>query len=80
MKPLRKLDIFSYGIGDFGINLHFQMINFFFAYFLTDIFGIPLFHVMILLLVSRVIDAITCLLYTSPSPRDYAASRMPSSA
>ena len=24
--------------------------------------------------------AITCLLYTSPSPRDYAASRMPSSA
>ena len=22
----------------------------------------------------------TCLLYTSPSPRDYAASRMPSSA
>ena len=41
MKPLRKFDIFSYGIGDFGINLHFQMINFFFAYFLTDIFGIP---------------------------------------
>ena len=59
MKPLKKYDIFSYGIGDFGINLHFQMINFFFAYFLTDIFGIPLFHVMILLLVSRVIDAIT---------------------
>ena len=24
--------------------------------------------------------ALTCLLYTSPSPRDYAASRMPSSA
>ena len=24
--------------------------------------------------------ACTCLLYTSPSPRDYAASRMPSSA
>ena len=24
--------------------------------------------------------AYTCLLYTSPSPRDYAASRMPSSA
>ena len=43
MKPLRKFDIFSYGIGDFGINLHFQMINFFFAYFLTDIFGIPFF-------------------------------------
>ena len=25
-------------------------------------------------------DNINCLLYTSPSPRDYAASRMPSSA
>ena len=25
-------------------------------------------------------DINTCLLYTSPSPRDYAASRMPSSA
>ena len=25
-------------------------------------------------------DTIVCLLYTSPSPRDYAASRMPSSA
>ena len=27
-----------------------------------------------------VIDRDGCLLYTSPSPRDYAASRMPSSA
>ena len=26
------------------------------------------------------IHTFTCLLYTSPSPRDYAASRMPSSA
>ena len=25
-------------------------------------------------------DLVVCLLYTSPSPRDYAASRMPSSA
>ena len=28
----------------------------------------------------KVTDTDTCLLYTSPSPRDYAASRMPSSA
>ena len=28
----------------------------------------------------EVIKGIICLLYTSPSPRDYAASRMPSSA
>ena len=26
------------------------------------------------------LESTTCLLYTSPSPRDYAASRMPSSA
>ena len=29
---------------------------------------------------AQVIDINICLLYTSPSPRDYAASRMPSSA
>ena len=29
---------------------------------------------------STLIRCINCLLYTSPSPRDYAASRMPSSA
>ena len=29
---------------------------------------------------NRIIHHIVCLLYTSPSPRDYAASRMPSSA
>ena len=28
----------------------------------------------------NLIDGLSCLLYTSPSPRDYAASRMPSSA
>ena len=28
----------------------------------------------------RLLELFSCLLYTSPSPRDYAASRMPSSA
>ena len=28
----------------------------------------------------KVADVLTCLLYTSPSPRDYGESRMPSSA
>ena len=28
----------------------------------------------------HILDILFCLLYTSPSPRDYAASRMPSSA
>ena len=31
-------------------------------------------------LVREITPLVTCLLYTSPSPRDYAASRMPSSA
>ena len=31
-------------------------------------------------IVKSAINYYTCLLYTSPSPRDYAASRMPSSA
>ena len=31
--------------------------------------------------IKSLLDAVnSCLLYTSPSPRDYAASRMPSSA
>ena len=29
---------------------------------------------------SFIVNSFICLLYTSPSPRDYAASRMPSSA
>ena len=32
------------------------------------------------LISSKLYNDDTCLLYTSPSPRDYAASRMPSSA
>ena len=31
-------------------------------------------------LIKELDGTLTCLLYTSPSPRDYAASRMPSSA
>ena len=30
--------------------------------------------------VTNIVKDVICLLYTSPSPRDYAASRMPSSA
>ena len=32
------------------------------------------------LFIISVPELVICLLYTSPSPRDYAASRMPSSA
>ena len=37
-------------------------------------------YVMLQLPSGPVLDRFGCLLYTSPSPRDYAASRMPSSA
>ena len=40
----------------------------------------PYFDSMLVKLIATGRDFKTCLLYTSPSPRDYAASRMPSSA
>ena len=48
-------------------------------------YGIPAFNVNNLEQVQAIMEAADetdspCLLYTSPSPRDYAASRMPSSA
>ena len=44
--------------------------------FYSEVVGIPLYIIANLLLVAR----FTCLLYTSPSPRDVEESRMPSSA
>ena len=39
------------------------------------------YHMMLLVMHAyKYEENLTCLLYTSPSPRDYAASRMPSSA
>ena len=35
---------------------------------------------IVVLLLPLMVWGLSCLLYTSPSPRDYAASRMPSSA
>ena len=37
-------------------------------------------HKFLLSRLSQLVNPQPCLLYTSPSPRDYAASRMPSSA
>ena len=50
---------------------------------LRDQHSIPLAKPVIKKTISKVLeenDLKACLLYTSPSPRDYAASRMPSSA
>ena len=45
-----------------------------------DCDGSPLGHIRVSLCSPSSGNAVVCLLYTSPSPRDYAASRMPSSA
>ena len=58
MKPLLKRELLSYSIGDLGINLNFQCISFFLAYFYTDVFGISPAHVAGLFLVARIWDAV----------------------
>lgn len=50
--------IFGYSLGDLGINLNFQMVGFYLAYFYTDVFGISPAHVAGLFLVARVWDAV----------------------
>ncbi len=57
MKPLRKFDMFNYSIGDLGINLNFQLIAFFLAYFYTDVFGLSPAHMAGLFLAARIWDA-----------------------
>lgn len=59
--PLPQLthkQILGYSLGDLGINLNFQMIGFYLAYFYTDVFGISPGHVAGLFLVARIWDAV----------------------
>lgn len=58
LPPLKKTQIFGYSIGDLGINLNFQMVGFYLAYFYTDVFGLKPAHVTILFLVARIWDAV----------------------
>ena len=58
LAPLSQRKIFGYAIGDLGINLNFQLIGFYLAYFYTDVFSIPAWHVGTLFLVARVWDAV----------------------
>lgn len=58
MKALTQKQIFGYSVGDLGINLNFQMMGFYLAFFYTDVFGIPSGHVAGLFLAARVWDAI----------------------
>jgi len=58
LRPLKQREIFGYSIGDLGINLNFQMMGFYLAFFYTDVFGIPPGHVAGLFLAARVWDAV----------------------
>lgn len=58
MKPLSRRQILGYTIGDLGINLNFQLIGFYLAYFYTDVFGLSPVHVAGLFLVARIWDAV----------------------
>ena len=58
LRPLKKTELFNYSIGDLGINLNFQLIGFFLAYFYTDVFGISPAHVAGLFLAARIWDAV----------------------
>ncbi len=57
MRPLKKREIFTYSVGDLGINLNFQLVAFFLAYFYTDVFGISPAHMSGLFLAARIWDA-----------------------
>ncbi|MBN2717210.1 MAG: MFS transporter, partial [Deltaproteobacteria bacterium] len=58
LKPLTHKQILGYTVGDLGINLNFQMMGFYLAYFYTDVFKIPTYHVGWLFLAARVWDAV----------------------
>ena len=56
MKALKQSNIFAYSLGDLGMNLNFQLIGFYLAYFYTDVFGISAVHVAGLFLAARICD------------------------
>lgn len=50
---------FSYGLGDFSCNMLFTLLGSYLMFFYTDVAGIGLASVGIIMLVARVVDAIT---------------------
>lgn len=58
MNPLSHRAILGYSIGDLGINLNFQLIGFYLAYFYTDVFGLSAAHVAGLFFTARIWDAL----------------------
>lgn len=59
MKPLTRREILGYSIGDVGINFYFMASLTFALYFYTDVFGIAPGIAASVLLVARIVDAVT---------------------
>jgi GPH family glycoside/pentoside/hexuronide:cation symporter len=59
MATLTRKEKLAYGLGDFGANLVFQSQLAFLFYFYTDIFGIPVATAGTILLISRIVDALS---------------------
>lgn len=55
----RKIDIFKYAFGGAGSNIAFMLMMSYLTFFYTDIFGISQYVVAGLMLVARIIDAVT---------------------
>ena len=58
-KPLSLWEKFGYGSGDFAANLYIQMFGFFLLFYYTDVYGISPGAVATLMLLSKVLDAVS---------------------
>ena len=59
IKPLSTWEKFGYGSGDFAANLYLQMFGFFLLFYYTDVYGISPGVVGVLMLLSKVLDAVS---------------------
>ena len=59
MEKISLKERFSYGLGDLACNLMFQRITAYLMFFYTDVAGIGLGAISLIMLVARVVDAVT---------------------
>lgn len=59
MEKISLKERMSYGLGDLACNLLFQLVSAYLMFFYTDVAGISLGAVGVIMLVSRVVDAVT---------------------
>ena len=59
MEKISLKERFSYGLGDLACNLMFQLITAYLMFFYTDVAGIGLGAISLIMLVARVVDGVT---------------------